>query len=138
MSLTFLEQLEIDINNGDVYFACPGSGVNEWFISKELDKCRQRAQRTANGQKFEANIYRLVNHLDVAQGDVFLTVRKILDPGARGDANIRWILVDTREAAELLRDVSQGVTPFFGAVVEESLPPEITEEPKRKAPKWKR
>ena len=137
MSLTFLEQLEIDINNGEIYFACPGSGVNEWFISKELDKCRQRAQRTANGQKFEATIYRLINPLDAAQGDIFLTVRKILDPGARGEANIRWILVDTKEAAELLRDVSQGVTPFFGAAVEERVEPEISDDPKRKVSKYK-
>jgi len=141
VSLTFIEQLELDVNNGEVYYACPGSGVNEWFISKELDKCKQRAQRTANGQKFEASIYRLINHQDVAQGDVFLVVRKILDPGARGEATIRWMLVDTRDGAELVRDVSMGVTPYFGAVVEEKVFPEMTEDSKRKSSpssKWRR
>lgn len=119
MSMEYLEQLEVDINSGLPYYACPGSGANEWFISTDVEKCRQRAQRTANANRFDAIIYRLVNKMDTTTGDAFLAVRKILEVSSRGEPNIRWMLVDTREAAELLRDVSQGPTPYFGLVVDE-------------------
>lgn len=132
MSFTFLEQLESGIDGGVSYYACPGTGMNEWFISQEIEKCRQKAKRTANGQKHEATIYRLIDSNDVTHGDVFLVVRKILDMSARGEANIKWMLVDTKEGAELMRDISQGVTPYFGATFEESCQPDIIVEELRR------
>lgn len=124
MSMDYLEDLESRIDSGEAFYACPGGTTNEWFISKDLQSLEQKAQRTANGQRFEAHVYRLTNCRDATAGDSFLAVRNILEPGARGEAHLRWILVDTRDAAEMLRDVSQGPSPYFGAVIESTFRPQ--------------
>jgi len=123
MSIDYLEDLESQVTNGKRQFACPGPGANEWFLSDSVEDLRSKAQRTADARKFQTHIYRLINRMETVTGDVYLVVRKILDPGPRGEPHFQWSVVDTREAAEMLRDVSQGPTPYFGAVIEESFSP---------------
>lgn len=128
MSIDYLEDLEVSINGGREFFACPGVQAGEWHLSQEIADLRRRAMRTANVRKFPISIYRLVNIMDTVADDSYLVVRKILDPGARGEPRFQWGLVDTRQAAEMLRDVSQGPSPYFGAVVEETVEPTVKDE----------
>lgn len=123
MSIDYLEELEQAVSNGRMRYACPGPTGHEWVISDKIEQLRTTAQRTADARKFPTHIYRLVNKMETVAGDSYLVVRKIMEPGPRGEPHMQWTVVDTREAAEMLRDVSQGPTPFFGAVVEESFNP---------------
>ncbi|MFN8392653.1 MAG: hypothetical protein U0136_20335 [Bdellovibrionota bacterium] len=123
MSIDYLEDMEASVTNGRKKFACPGPNANEWHIADNVEDLRPKAQRTADARRFQTHIYRLINRMETVTGDSYLVVRKILEPGPRGEPHFQWSVVDTREAAEMLRDVSQGPTPFFGAVVEETFNP---------------
>ena len=123
MSIDYLQELEQSINDGTELYACPGQQASEWHISKALEELRLKAQRAANARKYETQVWRLINTMDATSEDSFLIVRKILDPGPRGEPRMQWTLVDTREAAELMRDVSQGPTPYFGATKVETFQP---------------
>ena len=121
--MDYLTEVEHDVDAGRTLYACPSHQGNEWHISESLDDLRKKAQRTANSRKYACNIYRLINRMDTGEGDSYLTVKKIHDPGPKGEPHLSWILVDTREAAEMLRDVSHGPSPYFGATVEETIIP---------------
>jgi len=123
VSIDYLEDLENLIDKGNELFACPTPVQGEWALSKTLDDLRQKAQRAANAKKHELCIYRLVNKSDAVTGDAFLVVRKFLEAQRDGSPKIQWALVDTREAGEMMRDVSRGPSPYFGAVVEETFEP---------------
>ena len=49
---------------------------------------------------------------------------EIGDPGHRGEPNIKWSCVETKEAAEMMRDVRKGPSPIFGTQVEETVDPD--------------
>jgi hypothetical protein len=123
MSIDYLEDLEKSINNGKELYACPGVQSAEWELSGDMAALEKKAQRTANALKFDCNIYRLINKADTVSDDCYLVVRKILDPGSRGEPRFQWGIVDTREAAEMMRDVSQGPSPYFGAAIEKTFQP---------------
>ena len=123
MSIDYLEDLEKAVTNGRRKYACPGPNANEWYLSDEIEELRPKAQRTADARRFQTSVYRLVNKMETVTGDSYLVVRKILEAGPRGEPHFQWSIVDTREAAEMMRDVSQGPPPFFGAVVEETFSP---------------
>lgn len=123
MSIDFLEDLEKSINNGKELYACPGVQSSEWELTGDMPALEKKAQRTANALKFQCNIYRLINKADTVSDDCYLVVRKILDPGSRGEPRFQWGVVDTREAAEMMRDVSQGPSPYFGATIEKTFQP---------------
>jgi hypothetical protein len=123
MSFDYLDDLEKRIDRGDVFYACPGPHHNEWFVSTSLDEMMQKGRRTANSRRYEVHVYRLISKMDTVTGDSYLVVRKIFEPGPRGEPHLHWSLVDTREAAEMLRDVSQGPSPYFGATVEATITP---------------
>jgi hypothetical protein len=122
MTMDYLIEVERVIDSGRPLYACAGHQGQEWFIDESLDDIRKRAKRTANAKKSACTIYRLINRMDTGEGDSYLTVRRILEPGPKGEPHLSFILVDTREAAEMLRDVSQGPTPYFGATLEETIP----------------
>lgn len=113
MTIDWLFDLERDIDNGKEFFACPGSGRNQWIISKNLDEVKKIAKRTANTKKMPANVVRLAAKGDALAGDIFLVPVQIDEPGARNEPQIKWSAVDTREAAEMMRDVRKGPSPFF-------------------------
>lgn len=123
MSIDFLEDLERDIAFGVPSFCCPEKTPNDWAISRDIMELRTKAQQVANAKRYPISIYRLVSPLDVGSGDMFFVVRRVLAPGPRGESRAQWTMVDTKEAAEMLRDVSHGPTPFFGACAVETFDP---------------
>ena len=125
MSLEYLEDLEQQVDAGQDVYVCPGQGSNQWHISSSLGDLRTKAMRAANTKRYPVSVYRLVNKMETLPNDSFLVVRKILPASGRSAEPImQWILVDTRDAAEMLRDVSFGPSPYFGATVAEVHKPE--------------
>jgi hypothetical protein len=114
MSIDFLIDLEREIDNGKVIYACQGTGRNQWLISKSIDELRKLAKRAADGRKLGVNIVRLISKHDAVTGDLFLVPITIDEPGNRGEPQIKWSTVETKEAAEMMRDVRRGPSPYFG------------------------
>jgi hypothetical protein len=121
MSIDWLMDLERALENGKDIFACPGVGRNQWQISKSIDDLRKTAQRAADSKKMAVNIVRLGLKQDASAGDLFLVPVAIEDNGPRGEPNIKWSTVETKEAAEMMRDVKHGPCPFFSMQVEETV-----------------
>jgi len=127
MSLDYLEALEQAIDQGGDFFASPGNSSNQWSVSRNYNDLTKHAQRLANNRKFEVPIYQLTNRVDAVAGNSFLICKKILPPGTNGEPKLQWALVDTKEAAEMMRDVSEGPTPYFGAISVQVFKPEELE-----------
>lgn len=123
MSIDWLNDLERAIDNGKEVFACPGVSRNQWMIGKSVDDLTRQAKRTADSRKMAVNIVRLINKQDAVAGDLFLVPTKIEEPGPRGEPVIQWSTVETREAAEMMRDVRQGPSPFFAMQSETTVNP---------------
>ena len=127
MSIESLEKMSCDIEDGEVFYACLGSGLNEWHISHNLQDIQLKAQKATDVRRSPVSIYQLVANCDATAGDSFLVVKKVLSVQGRrsGDstAAFLWMLVDTKEAAETLRDVSFGPTPFFAAKLIQTVKP---------------
>ena len=123
MSIDYLNDVERDIDHGKMLFACQGIGRNQWKITEDMGELEQLAKRAAEHRKMPVNIVRLINKLDAIVGDLFLVPTKIGDTGPRGEATIEWSTVETREAAEMMRDVRHGPSPFFGMQVERTVEP---------------
>ncbi len=121
MSIDWLMELERALENGKDVFACPSVGRSSWQISKSVDELRKIAQKAADMKKISVNIVRLVPKQDATAGDLFLVPTGIDETGPRGEPNIRWSTVETREAAEMMRDVRHGPCPFFAMQVEEVI-----------------
>jgi hypothetical protein len=100
-------------------FACPGAGRNQWQISKSIEELKKIAQRAADAKKMSVNIVRLALRQDAVAGDLFLVPTTIDEAGPRGEPNVKWSTVETKEAAEMMRDVKHGPCPFFAMQVEE-------------------
>lgn len=123
MAIDYLTDLEHHIDSGRTLFACQSHQGSEWFISANIEDLRIKAQRAANSKKYSVNIYRLINRMDVGEGDSYIYVKKIMEPGPKGEPHMQWSIVDTKDAAEMLRDVSEGPSPYFGCTVEETFTP---------------
>ena len=129
MSIDYLLDLEREINYGKDYYACPGLGRNQWVIARSVDELKKLATRAAQHRKLAVQIIRLALPSEVVIGETFLVPTKIMDEGPRGEPRIEWSTVETKEAAELMRDLRNGVSPFFGMQVEETVePPAAAEE----------
>jgi hypothetical protein len=126
MSIDWLFDVERDIDNGREIFACPGIGQNEWILGRPLEETRRLGQRAADAKKMAISVYRVKSKHDTILGDLYLVPTKIEAPGARGEPQIKWSVVDTREAGEMMRDVRHGPSPFFGVQVVETLEPRAT------------
>jgi hypothetical protein len=74
-------------------------------------------------KKLAVDIVRLVSPHEMADV-LYLVPTEIGDPGPRGEPNIRWACVETKEAAEILRDVRKWRSPIFGMQVEETVAPD--------------
>lgn len=127
MSIDYLLDLERDINHGKELFACPSVGRNQWIVAPNVDELQRHAKRAADHKKMSVNIVRLISKLDAITGDLFLVPTKIGEPGPRGESQIEWSTVETREAAEMMRDVRFGPSPFFAMQVEKKIEPTSTE-----------
>lgn len=126
MSIDFLLELERSIDSGREVFACPGVARNQWHIEKSVEELKKFAKRAADNRKRAVSIVRLIPKDDAIAGDLFLVPTRIGDLGVRGETQIQWSTVETKEAAEMMRDVRHGPSPYFGMqVVTEVEPAEI-------------
>jgi len=125
MSIDWLFDLERDIENGKEIYACPTVGRDAWVLAKSKDDLMKVAQRAADHKKLPVSIVRIVSVHDTISGDQFLVPINIGDPGIRGEPNIKWKEVDTKEAAEMMRDVRHGPSPCFGITLEEKVEPKV-------------
>jgi len=123
MSIDFLFELERAIEAGKEVFACPGLGRNQWIIGRSVEELRKVAKRAADSRRMAVNIVRLIAKNETITGDLYLVPINIGDPGARGEPSIQWSTVETREAAELMKDVRKGPPPYFGMQIEEVVEP---------------
>lgn len=113
MSIDWLNDLERAVDSGREVFACPGVSRNQWMVGKSVDELKKFAKRAADNRKMSVQIVRLINRQDAIAGDLYLVPTKIDDPGPRGEPQVQWSTVETKEAAEMMRDVRQGPSPFF-------------------------
>lgn len=123
MSIDYLWDLEREISYGKDYYACQGLGRNQWVIKRSVDELRVIAARASEQRKLAVSIVRLVPPAEVVAGEYYLVPIKIGDPGNRGEPQIEWSTVETREAAELMRDLKNGPSPYFGMQVQETMEP---------------
>ena len=121
MSIDWLFDIERSIENGKVVLACPGAGTNEWVVGRPIEELRKLAKRVADAKKAPVNIVKLVSKHDTLSGDLFLVPVKIEQPGQRGEPQIKWSVVDTKEAADMMKDLRHGPSPFFGMQIEEAV-----------------
>lgn len=126
MSIDWLLDLERNIDNGREVFACPGVSRNQWIMGKSVDELRKVAKRSADHKKLPVNVVRLIGKGDAIAGDLFLVPTQIGDPGPRGEPQIQWSTVETKEAAEMMRDVKHGPSPFFGMQIEDTVQPTVS------------
>ena len=126
MSIDWLLDLERDIENGKEILAAPSPSRNQWLIGRPLDELRKVAKRTADTKKLAVSVVKLVSKHDTVVGDLFLVPTNIGDPGPKGEPQISWSTVETKEAAEMMRDVKRGPSPFFGMQVQENVDPSAT------------
>jgi len=123
MSIDWLLDLERDIENGKEIYACPGIARNQWVIGKPIEDLKKLAKRAADHNKIPVNIVRIISKNETVAGDLFLVPTTIGDPGTKGEPQIQWKTIETKEAAEMMRDVRKGPSPFFGMQVFESVQP---------------
>lgn len=126
MSIDYLLDLDREINFGKDYFACPGPGRNQWIISRSMDELRTVAKRAANLKKLAVSVVRLTTPHEAVAGENFLVPVRIEEAGARGEPQIQWSTVETREAAELMRDLRRGGSPYFAMQVQEEIEPDAS------------
>ena len=124
MSIDWLYDLERSIDAGKEVYACPGMGRNQWVMGKSVEDLKKPAKRSADTKKMPVSIVRLIPKADAVAGDSFLVPIAIGEPGARGEPQIEWKPIETKEAAENMRDVRKGPSPFFGMQVETTVNPE--------------
>ena len=124
MSIDWINDLERAIDSGREVFACPGVSRNQWMIGKSVEELKKFAKRAADNRKMPVQIVRLINKQDAIAGDLFLVPTKIDDPGPRGEPQVQWSTVETKEAAEMMRDVRQGPSPFFAMQSATTVNPE--------------
>lgn len=123
MTIDWLCELERNIEYGKEVYACAGMGHNDWVIGKTMDELRKLGQRAADHKKLPINIVKLVLKTDALAGDNFLVPTSIDNPGTRGEPMIKWKVVETKEAADMMRDVRHGPSPVFAMQVQETLNP---------------
>lgn len=123
MSIDWLKDLERDIMYGKDYYATPAIGRNQWVISQDKDSLHPIAERTAAHKKIPVDIVRLVLPSEAVVGESFLVPVRIGEEGVRGEVQIEWAAVETREASELMRDLRFGASPYFGMQKEDTIVP---------------
>jgi hypothetical protein len=123
MSIDFLQDIERAIDHGTEIYACPGLGRNQWEISKSIEQIMKVAKRVATNKKSEVKVMMLAPSHQHTTDVPLLVPTKIRDNSDRGTAQIDWTVVETKDAAETLRDVSQGPSPYFCLSAVETIKP---------------
>ncbi|MCS6961078.1 MAG: hypothetical protein NZT61_01055 [Deltaproteobacteria bacterium] len=126
MSIDWLYDLERSLEFGREFFACPAGGKNQWTISKDKDQLVQNAQLLADQKGIPVSVYRLASKSEAVLGCFFLVPISIEETGPKGEPQILWSLVETKDAAELIRDLKYGASPYFTAIEIATLNPKTT------------
>lgn len=121
MSIDWIYDLEREVDSGKEIFACPSVQRNQWVIGKPVEELKKLAKRTADHKKMAVHVVRLISKQDAIAGDMFLVPTNIGEPGSRGEPQIQWSTVETKDAAEMMRDVKHGPAPFFGMQIVETI-----------------
>ena len=123
MSIDWLWDLDRAVEGGRVYFTCQSLGKDQWAVAKTLEELTPLAKRVADSKKIPVEVFRIIPPNEAIAGDLFLVPREIGDPGFRGEPNVKWVRVGTREDADTWKDVRKGPAPIFGIQVEETVEP---------------
>lgn len=127
MSIDFLYDLERDVDNGREVFGCPGIGPKQWVFSRKgTEPLEKIAQRAANASKLPVDIVQLCPRHSV-QSNKILVPTTISDAGPRGEPQVKWSIVESKEAAETLRDIRYGPAPYFLLEVISTCNPQSTD-----------
>jgi hypothetical protein len=113
MAIDYLIEIERQLSNGRAFYVCRGAGPYDWHMSEDLEEIRPKAQRLAQQKNVAVEIRRLTTVTD-STTDSYLVLRTITEPESSGEPRLEWMIVGSREAAEMLRDISQGPSPYFG------------------------
>jgi hypothetical protein len=122
MYFDYLEELELRIEGGDLVYACQGQGAHQWHIGESLEDISSKAQIVSNLKKYPMPVYQLISGSE-ATPESYLVVKKVVLSSVGDPQRYDWVQVDTRQAAELVRDVAHGATPFFGLITEATIKP---------------
>jgi hypothetical protein len=123
MSIDFLMDLERAIDSGRDVYACPGVGNKQWVISKSIEDLKKIAKRAAENKKRSIDVVKLISKHDAIVGSMYLVPTQIDEPGARGEPQIKWDIMETKEAADQLRDLKFGQSPYFAMEVVDTVSP---------------
>lgn len=124
LAFEWLIELERAIEKGDQILGCPSVGEKQWAIQKPIDELRAVAKRVADAKKVPVHIYMMLTQNETMVGDVYLVPTRIENtPVQRGNPQIQWSIVETKEAAEMMRDVRFGPSPFYGIQEHEVVEP---------------
>ena len=122
--IDWLSELERAVDKGQRILACRDVAEKNWIIGRPIEDLRSVAQRVADAKKIEVNIVALLPKSEALIGEYYLVPTKIVDStDKRGNPQISWSLVDTKEAAEMMRDVKYGPSPYFGMQTVEVVKP---------------
>lgn len=116
MSIDWLLDLQKSLEFGKEFFAVQGVGKGVWIISRDKEALVSQAKSLADAKGFPITVYKLIPLSESVTGCVYLVPTKVEESVHRGEPNIQWSLVETKDAAELIRDLSQGPSPYFGAL----------------------
>lgn len=123
MSIDWLMDLDREVSNGKAIFACPNVSRGQWAVSYELEDLDSIAKKAATYKKSPVTVYRVISPHDTVIGDLYLCPTEIGGSNTKGEPEIKWSTVDTKEAAEMMRDLRHGSSPIFGIQVEKEIQP---------------
>lgn len=121
--IDWLSELERAVGRGQKVLACRDVNEKNWIIGRPIDDLRNLAKRVADAQKISVPIVALLPHTEAVFGEYFLVPTKIVDSHDRNAPPISWATVDSKEAAEMMRDVKYGPSPFFSMQTVEVIKP---------------
>ena len=122
--IDWLSELERAVEKGQQILACRDVAEKNWVIGRPIDDLRGLARRVADVKKIDVSIVQLLPKSEALLGEFYLVPTKIIDSAdKRGNPQISWSLVDSKEAAEMMRDVKFGPSPYFGMQTIEVIKP---------------
>lgn len=113
------DELESQVHGGVELFCSIDPRSGQWAFARTVEALLPSARQFVMKRMLPGTIYRLVAPAEATTGDQYLYVRKVEPQPSGAGITYHWGIVDTREAAEMMRDVSEGPLPYFGATVVE-------------------
>lgn len=123
MSIEFLFELERTLDKGQKIYGCAASQQGRWELATSIEAIRKAAKRTAIAKKGAVQIMQLLPASSNVPDGSLLIAAKIGEEEAKKAGNITWSTVGSVDAAETMRDVRHGPSPFFALQFEETTEP---------------